>query len=102
MFGLIDDRLFIRIIKSGSGRSFTTVSVVVCGGLGVAIDRLRSWGNGLNGNRSGLFLIRWMIGRIPLAPLVRGDMSGGGRRRGVRRAFDSRFCFPLFLVLSYF
>ena len=75
MFGLTDDRLFIQTIRSASGRSSTTVSVVVCGGLGVAIDRLRSWGNGLNGNLSGLFLIRWMIGRIPLAPTPFGQAT---------------------------
>ena len=63
MFGLTDDRLSIRIIKSVSGRSFTTVNVAVCGGLGVAIDRLRSWGSVPIVNLSGLFLIRWMIGR---------------------------------------
>ena len=106
MFGLTADRLFMWIIKSASGRSFICANVVLYGGLGVAIDRLRSWENVLNGNRSGLFLIRWMIGRIPLAPLVRGDMS---RRRGrvrrtrgrVRRTFDTRFCFPLFPVPPY-
>ena len=62
MYGLIADRLCIQMIRSANGKSFISVNVVVCGGLGATIARLLNWENGPIVNLDGLFLIRWMTG----------------------------------------